>query len=78
MDPVERAAHLIACELAELTFDQRISYRWPDDFNGDTVDRATACAELVLGKRGIVAQDRDLVGCNYSAQVRATSSKGNH
>ena len=44
----EECAKIIACELAELTADQRKVYEWPDHFNGDITDRARSCAGEII------------------------------
>lgn len=45
---VERVASVIAMEIAELNASQRKTMKFPDDFNGDTIDRATCCARAAI------------------------------
>jgi hypothetical protein len=45
---LERVAHEIAMEISELTAVERRQMVWPDDFNGDTIERARACAAKVI------------------------------
>lgn len=44
---IERVVWPIACELMELTADQRRAYT-PDDVNGDTWDRALSAARAAI------------------------------
>jgi len=44
----EVIAAIIAAELMELTATQRVTFKFPDDINGDTTDRAYSCADRIL------------------------------
>jgi hypothetical protein len=45
---VDRVARPIAAEIMELTTDQRRSFKFPDDANGDTCDRARSAARAAI------------------------------
>ncbi len=45
---IERVAAVIAAELMELTADQRGTFQFPEDANGDTCDRARSAARAVI------------------------------
>lgn len=45
---VERVAKEIAVEIMELRGQQRASFKFPDDANGDTIERARYAAELAI------------------------------
>lgn len=45
---IDRAAKEIAAEIMELTADQRANFKFPDDANGDTIDRARSAARATL------------------------------
>lgn len=45
---VERLAAVIAAEIMELTADQRRTFHFPDDANGDTCDRARSAAYTII------------------------------
>lgn len=45
---IERVAAVIAAEIMELTADQRASFHFPDDANGDTCDRARSAARAAI------------------------------
>lgn len=43
-EEVAVVAHHIALEICEATAEQARAWTWPDDFTGDTIDRATCRA----------------------------------
>jgi len=45
---IERVAGKFAAELMELTADERKSFVFPDDCNGDTIDRARSVARALI------------------------------
>jgi hypothetical protein len=45
---VERVASVFAAEIMELTADQRKQFVFPDDCNGDTIERARSSARQIL------------------------------
>jgi hypothetical protein len=48
MNFIEQIAKPIAAELMELTASGRAKFKFPDDVNGDTYDRAMSAARMVL------------------------------
>lgn len=47
-DTISAAAKLIAEELMELSSEQRVKFIFPDDANGDTVERSISCAQKII------------------------------
>ena len=45
---LDRVAKEIAAEIMELTASQRATFQFPDDANGDTIERARSAARLVI------------------------------
>ena len=61
---IERVARAIAAEIMELTADQRASFKFPDDCNGDTIDRARSCAIDVIEAMREPTEDMEEAGYN--------------
>lgn len=76
MNFLDRIAKPIAAEIMELTADQRRSFKFPDDVNGDTYDRATSAARLVLKA---IAETREIEEADILAEAaklrEATTAK---
>lgn len=47
-EKLEHVAAVIAAEIMELTADQRKTFKFPDDANGDTCDRARGTARAAV------------------------------
>lgn len=59
---LDRVAAPIAAEIAELTQDQRNTMRFPEDFVGDTIDRARSAARAAIA--AMREPTEDMKKCN--------------
>jgi hypothetical protein len=60
---VERVAKEIAAEIMELRGHQRARFKFPDDANGDTVERARYAAELAIAAMREPTDGMLMAGC---------------
>lgn len=65
-DITEGVAHQIALELCEFTEKQATTHAWPDDFAGDTVDRARSRARTVIEAMRVPSQAQLIAARDWS------------
>jgi hypothetical protein len=64
---IRRIAAPIAAEIMELTASQRASFKFPDDCNGDTIDRAMSAARLAI--EAMREPTEAMQNCGYNAST---------